>query len=308
VLNGTRLYIYDISTGWATSALTPAAWMISSMVWADDDTIWVNVRSIPNVKYYKYVVSTNTWTAYPNSFAPAITYGICTCISTDGTRLYSGTNGLPSHKYTIATDTYAAGPTLAASYTFIWSADRHKLWFGTHRALPVPHDNITRWLNPDTEVLEGDVFPEYAPATRGFNLAAGVYGMTMCIANFMVAAPEILSITLAGAATVTTDDAFPVGKEDATLNGTLDDDGGDTCECGFEWGETIVYGNATPTQSRTTGQTFAQGIAGLDQGKIYHFRAVATNPAGPSYGADKIFKTKSPGAGINPGLLEILNP
>ena len=78
----------------------------------------------------------------------------------------------------------------------------------------------------------------------------------------------------------------------ATLNGTLVDDGGEACDCGFEWGETVAYGSTTPTQSRTTGQTFSQTIDGLLPNTTYHFRAFATNSAGTSYGADRTFTTQ----------------
>jgi hypothetical protein len=91
--------------------------------------------------------------------------------------------------------------------------------------------------------------------------------------------------------TVTTDPATSIEAAIATLNGTLDDDGGEACDCGFEWGETITYGNTTPTQSRTTGQTFAQIITELDPNRTYHFRAFATNAAGTGYGVDRTFKT-----------------
>jgi len=77
----------------------------------------------------------------------------------------------------------------------------------------------------------------------------------------------------------------------ATLNGTLNDDGGEACDCGFEWGLTVAYGNTTPTQSRTTGQTFSQTIIGLENCTVYHFRAFATNAAGTSYGADRTLTT-----------------
>ena len=93
------------------------------------------------------------------------------------------------------------------------------------------------------------------------------------------------------APTVTTDPAAGIGAAAATLNGTLDDDGGEDCDCGFEWGETIAYGNTTPTQSRTTGQTFVQTITGLDPNKSYHFRAIATNAAGTGSGANRTFIT-----------------
>jgi len=91
------------------------------------------------------------------------------------------------------------------------------------------------------------------------------------------------------ASTVTTDPASAISAIAATLNGTLDGDGGEACDCGFEWGETIAYGNTTPTQSRTTGQTFAQTITGLDPKKTYHFRALANNSVGTGYGADRTF-------------------
>jgi len=97
--------------------------------------------------------------------------------------------------------------------------------------------------------------------------------------------------TLATAPTVVTDPATAISDAAATLNGTLDDDGGEACDCGFEWGETIAYGNTTPTQSRTTGQTFSQVISGLDPNKTYHFRAFATNSAGTGYGDDRTFTT-----------------
>ncbi len=96
-----------------------------------------------------------------------------------------------------------------------------------------------------------------------------------------------------GAPGVSTNPAIAIAANAATLNGTLNDDGGEPCNCGFEWGETIAYGNTTPTQSRTTGQTFAQAITGLDPNKTYHFRAFATNSVGTSYGGDRIFSINS---------------
>ncbi|MBA7692905.1 hypothetical protein ES703_101478 [subsurface metagenome] len=101
----------------------------------------------------------------------------------------------------------------------------------------------------------------------------------------------VITYSLVVVPTATTDPATSVESAAATPNGTLNDDGGEACDCGFEWGETDTYGNTTPTQSRTTGQTFAQVISGLDPGQTYHFRAFATNAAGTSYGADRTFTT-----------------
>jgi hypothetical protein len=82
----------------------------------------------------------------------------------------------------------------------------------------------------------------------------------------------------------------------AKLNGLLVDDGGEACDCGFEWGETIAYGNTTPTDSKTTGQAFNQVILGLDPLKTYHFRSFATNGAGTSFGLDMAFTTPAASA------------
>ena len=90
---------------------------------------------------------------------------------------------------------------------------------------------------------------------------------------------------------VTTDLASDIGTANATLHGTPDDDGGFPCQCGFEWGLDISYGHVTPTESKTTGQSFSQVIGGLLPGTTYHFRAFATNIFGTSYGTDREFKT-----------------
>ena len=77
----------------------------------------------------------------------------------------------------------------------------------------------------------------------------------------------------------------------ATLNGTLDDDGGEACDCGFEYGETVSYGITTSTESKENGETFSQILTGLKPNTIFHFRAFATNSAGTGYGNDATFTT-----------------
>ncbi len=92
-------------------------------------------------------------------------------------------------------------------------------------------------------------------------------------------------------ATVTTEPATGRGAIAATINGTLNQDGGEACECGFEWGLDIGYGTTTPPQSKTSGEAFSQVIGGLQPGTTYHFRAFATNSVGTSHGADRSFAT-----------------
>lgn len=78
----------------------------------------------------------------------------------------------------------------------------------------------------------------------------------------------------------------------ATLNGQLVDDGGLMCDVRFEWGTTTGYGFETPWQGGfTSGMTFSATIHGLGEGILYHFRSVARNSQGISYGNDQSFVT-----------------
>jgi len=94
-----------------------------------------------------------------------------------------------------------------------------------------------------------------------------------------------------GLPAVTTGEATGLGAIAATLNGTLDDDGSEACECGFEWGLDTGYGTTTPTENKVTGESFSQVIGGLVPTTVYHFRAFATNSAGIGHGADMTFTT-----------------
>lgn len=93
-------------------------------------------------------------------------------------------------------------------------------------------------------------------------------------------------------ANVQTNAATGITGRGAYLNGTLVDEGvlGTACNCGFQWGTTVGYGNTTTPQSKTTGQAFAQAVPLLPN-TTYHFRSFATNAIGTAYGADQQFTT-----------------
>jgi hypothetical protein len=100
------------------------------------------------------------------------------------------------------------------------------------------------------------------------------------------------------APTTSTGAATRTAPQGATLNGTLDDDGGEACECSFEWGLTNAYGQETDTQSKETEETFSVALTGLIPGSLYHFRAKAVNSADTGYGEDQTFRTL-PGGNIS---------
>jgi YD repeat-containing protein len=77
----------------------------------------------------------------------------------------------------------------------------------------------------------------------------------------------------------------------ATLNGTVNPNGLDTTYY-FQWGRTVAYGNTTPTQSAGSGSNdtaVSADITGLSLNATYHYRLVATNSKGTTYGTDVVF-------------------
>jgi len=85
-----------------------------------------------------------------------------------------------------------------------------------------------------------------------------------------------------------------VGENTATLVGEVTDDGGDpNLEVWFQYGLSSNYGYETPHQSKYGTGLFCANISGLSPNTTYHYRAVARNSGGISYGQDYTFTTKS---------------
>lgn len=107
--------------------------------------------------------------------------------------------------------------------------------------------------------------------------------------SFTTAAPAVVS-----APTVLTGLASNVTPTTATLNGTVNPNGGATTYY-FQWGSTTAYGNTTTVASAGSGSSVvavSAAITGLATLTTYHYQLVATNSGGTSYGADSTF---SPG-------------
>jgi hypothetical protein len=88
--------------------------------------------------------------------------------------------------------------------------------------------------------------------------------------------------------------ATNVANVSATLNGSVNPRGSTTTVY-FQWGTTTSYGHTTATQTKTgnTSQPITANISGLSASKLYHFRIVATNGGGTSFGPDRTFTTLS---------------
>jgi len=107
---------------------------------------------------------------------------------------------------------------------------------------------------------------------------------------------------------VATNPATYVASNSATLNGSVNP-GGLPTTVHIQYGTTTSYGHTTTSQSYNGHgtQSVTANISGLSASTTYHFRIVATNSIGTSYGSDGTFTTLtatgSPVAATNPATL-----
>ena len=89
--------------------------------------------------------------------------------------------------------------------------------------------------------------------------------------------------------------ASAITQTTATLNATVNPNGGEVSKCEFEYGETNAYGKtascATLPGNGSSPVAVSAAITGLTANTTYHFRISATNAGGTSKGADETFKT-----------------
>jgi phosphodiesterase/alkaline phosphatase D-like protein len=101
--------------------------------------------------------------------------------------------------------------------------------------------------------------------------------------------------TLPDAPTVMTKVASSVSQTSATLNATVNPNGGTVTTCHFDYGTTIGYGHEMPCFSLPGSGASPAGVSasvtGLGANTTYHFRIVATNAGGTSTGGDQTFET-----------------
>ncbi len=92
---------------------------------------------------------------------------------------------------------------------------------------------------------------------------------------------------------VITESASAITSDEATLHGTVNPESLETYYH-YEYGTTTSYGTSTPEANIGSGASkleVSQTASGLSSETIYHYRLVATNSDGSTYGSDHTFTT-----------------
>jgi hypothetical protein len=136
------------------------------------------------------------------------------------------------------------------------------------------------------------------------NISANISGlMASHLYHFRIVATNSAGTTFGGDRTfttlsatgppvVTTDPATFIASFSATLNSLLDPHGL-TTSFHFQYGTTTGYGLTTAPQSQSgdTYRNVSANISNLTANTTYHFRSVASNTAGTTFGSDRTFVT-----------------
>lgn len=89
--------------------------------------------------------------------------------------------------------------------------------------------------------------------------------------------------------------ASSVTQHTATLNASVNPNGGNVSSCAFQYGTSTGYGSTVPCSglpgSGTSPVGVSANVTGLSSDTTYHYRIVASNSAGTSYGSDEVLET-----------------
>jgi hypothetical protein len=134
-------------------------------------------------------------------------------------------------------------------------------------------------------------YPSLSPGAHTFRVRA-----VDAVGN-QDATPAERSFEVVNPPTVTTGSPAGVGVREATLQGSVNPNKAATTYQ-FQYGTTTAYGKTIPTTPEGAGSG-SQAVAvdelvtGLEPETTYHFRIVASNAAGTSYGQDETFTTQA---------------
>jgi uncharacterized protein (TIGR02145 family) len=225
----------------------------------------------PNTTYHFRVKSVNSLgTNYGNDLS-FTTLGqspiAITQASSNITTSSATINGIVNANFLSTTVTFEYGTTTSYSGT------------ATATQIPVTGNTNTNVSAPITALTEGTT---YHFRVKAVNSLGTTYG------------DDLTFITLGQPPIAATQTATDIQPFTSTLNGTINPNYLSTT-VSFEYGITTGYGSiATAIQNPVTGSTNTNvnvPITGLTEATIYHFRIIAVNSLGTTYGSDMTFTT-----------------
>ncbi len=225
---------------------------------------------LPNTSYHYRVAATND---------AGTTRGANQSFSTTGVPPAATTNAATDINANSATLNGTVNPNgLSTSVKFQYGTSTSYGSETTARPSPVTGDSAVSVNAALTGLATGTVFHYRVVAT---NSAGTTNGMDQALVT-------------GAAPTVSTDAATDVTTTSSTLRATVNPNGL-SATVKFQYGTTTSYGSETIAMpSPITGAnaiSVSTALTGLASGVIFHYRAVATNSAGTTNGADQIFVT-----------------
>jgi hypothetical protein len=153
------------------------------------------------------------------------------------------------------------------------------------------------WTQQGPKITPGDGAGE---GEFGTNVALSADGATALIGAWRDNSGTGAAWAFVNPSEATTAAATNVGETGATLNGTL---AGGSGKAYFQYGTATTYGASTPIQdvgASGTPSPLSAAIGGLAPGATYHFRLVAENSGGVTYGDDQTLTTATPASPPEP--------
>jgi phospholipase C len=111
---------------------------------------------------------------------------------------------------------------------------------------------------------------------------------------------------------LTANGASSIGQISVTLNGSVNPNRSEVGNCHFEYGTSTSYGASVPcTPSPGAGESpvsVSAQVEGLKAGTAYHFRLVATNTGGESFGTEHMLTTLLNAPAVTSGAPSAISP
>jgi subtilase family protein len=203
-----------------------------------------------------------------------------------------------THEATLRATVFPKG--LATTYQFEYG---NSTSYGT--SVPVPAAAIgsgSDGVNVD-ETISG-----LEPATTyHFRIVAiSSAGTTRSADRTLVTLPESPVV-------VTNPGASDITAESATVTGFVNPNAAKVTNCHIEYGPAASYGKSAPCSPSSPGAgnepvKVSAAIAGLSPGTAYHFRVVATNGGGTTYGGGQVFATAPGPLALGSGPSQVQEP